>query len=132
MRLWDYRLLPYLPNSQLLAQKRECDVIWKDIYRGKKTNHILINYIWQYTLGDFLNYYDLLQKEFNNRGFSFKNRANSVDFAVFSPFKFHHNQEYLTICYMNLKEKYLRGQKDFTEEVWTNLDQFYKNEMMNA
>lgn len=34
--------------------------------------------------------------------------------------------EYLTICYYNLKEKYLRGQKDFTDEVWNKLDKFYK------
>ena len=48
MRLWHYKLLPYLPKGQLLAQKRECDLIWKDIKNGKKTNHILINYIWDY------------------------------------------------------------------------------------
>ena len=44
MRCWHYKLLPYLPNSQLIAQKRECDLIWKDIAKGKQTNHILIIY----------------------------------------------------------------------------------------
>ena len=45
MRLWNFKLLPYLPDSQLLAQKRECDLIIKDATLGRRTNHILINYI---------------------------------------------------------------------------------------
>ena len=69
MRLWHYELLSYLPNSQLIAQKRECDLIWKDIAAGKQTNHILINYIWSYE--DYKEqltiYYWLLKKEFINR-----------------------------------------------------------------
>ena len=40
-----------------------------------------------------------------------------------------HDNEYLTICYYNLKEKYLRGQKDFTKELWDKLDNFYKNKL---
>lgn len=40
-----------------------------------------------------------------------------------------HNNEYLTICYYNLKEKYIRGQKDFTDDVWQKLDEFYKNKL---
>ena len=39
-----------------------------------------------------------------------------------------HNHEYLTICYYNLKEKYLRVQKDFTDDVWQKLDKFYKEQ----
>lgn len=42
-----------------------------------------------------------------------------------------HNNEYLTICYWNLREKYLRGQKDFTKEVWDNLEKFYKQKINN-
>ena len=37
MRLWHSKILPYLPDSQILSQKRECDLIWKDILNGKKT-----------------------------------------------------------------------------------------------
>ena len=40
-----------------------------------------------------------------------------------------HDNEYLTICYYNLKEKYIRGQKDFTKEVWEKLDNFYKQKI---
>ena len=36
-----------------------------------------------------------------------------------------HNNDYLTICYYNLMEKYLRGQKDFSDEIMWNLNEFY-------
>lgn len=130
MRLWHKDLIPYLPNSQLLSQKRECDFIWKDRHKGKQTNHILINYIWQYDVDDLLSYYYLLQKEFERRGFKFNNKSNFGAFCYIEPFQDHHTELYLTICYYNLKEKYLRGQKDFTKEVWDKLDEFYKKEML--
>ncbi len=134
MRLWDFRLLPYLPDSQLLAQKRECDLIIKDATMGRKTNHILINYIYEYGGIDSISfkvYYALLYKEFKNRGFRFNDKYQMVNWFYvenppLEPFPRHHNNEYMTICYYNLKEKYLRGQKDFTAEVWEKLDKFYK------
>ena len=36
-----------------------------------------------------------------------------------------HNNDYLTICYYNLMEKYLRGQKDFDDETMWKLNEFY-------
>ena len=126
MRLWNFKLLPYLPDSQLLAQKRECDLIWKDIHNGRKTNHILINYIWEYDTSNFVSYYYLLQEEFKRRNFKFNNKSNWGAFIYDAPYQRHHNNEYLTICYYNLKEKYLRGQKDFTTEAWEKLDTFYQ------
>lgn len=129
MRLWHYKLLQYLPNSQLLSQKRECDLIWKDRHKGKQTNHILINYIWQYDVDDLLSYYYLLQKEFERRGFEFNNKSNFGAFCYVEPFQDHHTELYLKVCYYNLLEKYMRRQKDFTYEVWVKLDKFYKSEV---
>lgn len=126
IRIWHYKLLPYLPKSQLLAQKRECDLIWRDRRWGKKTNHILINYIWEYDINNFVSYYYLLRKEFENRGFNFKDKSNWGTFIFEEPFSRHHNNEYLTICFWNLREKHLRGQKDFTDECWNKLQQFYE------
>lgn len=131
MRLWNFKLLPYLPDSQLLAQKRECDLIWKDIHNGRKTNHILINYIWEYDTSNFVSYYYLLQEEFKRRNFKFNNKSNWGTFVYADPYERHHNNEYLTMCYWNLAEKYLRGQKDFTADVWEKLDEFYKKELGN-
>lgn len=138
MRLWHYELLPYLPKSQLLSQKRECDLIWKDIANGKKTNHILINYIWGYQ--DYLKqlniYYVLLKKEFDKRGFKFnpKHAMLKLDLVesycrVSQPFKFHHNNRYLLQCFYNLQEKYDKGQKDFDNETFRNLVIFVDNKL---
>ena len=44
----------------------------------------------------------------------------------YKPFPRHHNDEYLEICYFNLKEKFLRGQKDYDEELFQKLHSFYK------
>lgn len=137
MRLWNFKLLPYLPDSQLLAQKRECDLIIKDATLGRRTNHILINYIYEYGGIDsisFKTYYALLYKEFKNRGFKFNDKYQMinwfyVDNPPVAPFNRHHNNEYLTMCYWNLREKYLRGQKDFTTDVWQKLDEFYKTQI---
>ena len=124
MRLWHYEILQFLPNSQLLAQKKECDLIWKDIALGRKTNHILINYIWEYDnyLAELSIYYWLLKEEFDKRGFNFKFSDNfitkNVYFGCRTPFSNHHTYRYLLQCFYNLQEKHDRGQKDFTEKVY--------------
>lgn len=129
MRLWHYKLIPYLPNSQLIAQWRELNSIFK-----KQDKHILINYIYNYP-ECFLKYYsDKVIKEMLNRKIKIKNYENYDYYfgdtsAYPEQFK-EHDDEYLTICYYNLKEKYLRGQKDFTAGVWEKLDEFYKKEMI--
>ena len=135
MRLWHYRILEVLPDSQLLAQKRECDLIWKDIKNDKKTNHILINYIWKYEEQDrnkqLASYYYLLEKEFNNRGFKFRDNCPVIYFEDYDnkPFKEYHNVQYLMQCFFNLQEKYIRGQKDFSEEQYNKLMDFVRKEL---
>ena len=136
MRLWHYKLLPFLPDSQLLAQKREVDLIWKDIMQGKKTNHILINYIWEYE--DFVDrvksYYLLLEKEFYKRNFKFRNNCfewGRVYNIYDNPFPNHHTNRYLEQCFYNLQEKYDRGQKDFSKEIYDKLEDFmFKEDML--
>lgn len=133
MRLWHRDLLPYLPKSQLLAQKRECDLIWKDIATGKHTNHILINYIWEYqdVKTELANYYMMLYCEFCKRNFKFNiSKYVSVPIASFNdPFNKHHNDRYLLQCFYNLQEKYDRGQKDFTDEIYQALSDFVRKEV---
>ena len=131
MRLWHIDLIPYLPKSQLVAQKRECDLILKNWKNGKDTNHILINYIYNYEKYEFVIYYSKLQAEFKKRNFNFNDKYNVAKEKWGSKYYLScylgdHNNEYLTICYWNLREKYIRGQKDFTKEIWEKLDKFYK------
>ena len=127
MRLWHYKLLSYLPKSQLLSQKREIDLIWKDLANGKKTNHILINYIWEYEdyLKELSVYYWMLKKEFDNRNYKFNFSKNFITKNVYyggdTPFPYHHTDRYLMQCYANLQEKFDRHQRDFDEQTFNRL-----------
>lgn len=126
MRLWHYKLIKYLPNSQLISQWRELNAIY-----NKQQNHILINYIYNYPKSYLLNYSNKVIKEMEKRNFNIKsyNKYNEYfkDIKKSSKMFKEHNDEYLKICYYNLYEKYIRGQKDFNDEICNNLNNYYKN-----
>lgn len=148
MRLWHYKLIPYLPKSQLLAQWRELNSIFK-----KQDKHILINYIYSYPRINLYIYSEQVLREFINRNYKVKSFENFdkyfVSFLTSEQYKRlkenflkkgfnnvakeyifdEHDKDYLTICYYNLMEKCMRGQKDFTLETWIKIDDFYKKEM---
>lgn len=71
----------------------------------------------------------------NKRGYRINKWDNYIDYfkiptPIFNDVMFdEHNDEYLKICYYNLYEKYIRGQKDFTKDVWNKLNEFYKGEI---
>lgn len=128
MRLWHVDLIPYLPRTQLLAQWRELNSIFK-----KQDKHILINYI--YTDYDALENYSFdIITEFKKRNYKMKDYNNFENFFNNTEHKTtklgydknfkEHNKEYLLICFMNLYEKYLRGQKDFDTETFNRLYDF--------
>lgn len=128
MRLWHIDIIPYLPQSQLIAQWRELNSIFK-----KQDNHILINYIYNYDK-DYLYIYSLnVIDEMERRKIVIRSydNFNSYFNEIFNkPIPMHlrfdeHNNEYLTICYYNLKEKYIRGQKDFSLKIFNELTNFY-------
>lgn len=125
MRLWHYLLIPYLPKSQLLAQWRELNSIFK-----KQDNHILINYIYEYPKNDLKLYSCMVINEMKKRGYKINSMANFEAYFGSNilpspinniPFKNHHCDRYLLQCYFNLQEKYDRGQKDFSEDEYWNL-----------
>lgn len=137
MRLWHIDLIPYLPKSQLLAQWRELNSIFK-----KQDKHILINYVYDYPK-TYLGFYtkkvidEMLARNIKIKSYKnfekyfseYSNEYGAVQkiLSLIKQPKFaEHNDEYLTICYWNLREKYLRGQKDFLPELWNKLEKFYK------
>ena len=133
MRLWHYKLLPYLPKSQLLGQWRELNSIFK-----KQDKHILINYIYEYNLLDLHEYSLMVIKEMNNRHYNckldnffdyFKNVMLCKGRGMYVPFKNHHTKQYLLQCLMNLEEKYFCGQKDFDRETYLKLWNFVNDEL---
>lgn len=135
MRLWDYRLIPYLPNSQLIAQWRELNSIY-----NKEINHVLINYVKEYPKHDLLVYSLLVMGEMNKRGYKFRTSKNFDtyfegvylievgDLNKFVPFKEHHTKRYLKQCFYNLQEKFDRGQKDYDKEFYYQMEIFMKKE----
>lgn len=124
MRLWHYELIPFLPNSQLIAQWRELNSIFK-----KQDNHILINYVYEYPKEHLWHYSLMVAKEMLKRGINIKVWDNyetyfkNIDQKVFvdNPFPNHHNDRYLNQCFYNLQEKFDRGQKDFSIERYERL-----------
>ena len=115
MRLWHYKLIPYLPKSQLLAQWRELNSIFK-----KQDNHILINYVYEYDKKDLFVYTLKIICECGKRGITLKHFENyhnyfkelidsdfvsSFEYTTYIPFKNHHNFRYLQQCFYNLEEK---------------------------
>lgn len=132
MRIWHYKLLPYLPKSQLIAQWRELNSIYK-----KQDKHILINYIYDYDVSDLYGYSSMVIEEMTKRGYKIKSLENHNNFfkeymflyKETKPFKKHHTDEYLLICFWNLREKYIRGQKEFDDETWNRLNDFVIKEM---
>lgn len=144
MRLWHYKLIPFLPKSQLIAQWRELNSIFK-----KQDNHILINYVYEYPKEDLMEYTCRLLREMRRRDITIKSKENMNKYfgkeknEIFNnlvslrkeykgnyiPFRKHHNNRYLIQCYFNLQEKYDRGQKDFSGFEFMNLEDFVSNEI---
>lgn len=128
MRLWHIDLIPYLPKSQLIAQWRELNSIFK-----KQDNHILINYVYDYPL-IFLHFYtrcvmfEMEKRKIKIRSLENYNKYfNSIkDISFFvSNYQYpEHDDEYLLSNFFNLLEKFRRGQKDFTKEQFSRLYDF--------
>ena len=133
MRLWHYQLIHYLPKSQLLAQWRELNSIFK-----KQDKHILINYIYEYPKDDLNSYANMIIKEFWLRGYAtasiklsnyldyFESERGNMKPLTITPFKDHHDNRYLIQCFYNLQEKFDRGQKDFTLDNYNKLIEFMR------
>lgn len=126
MRLWHYKLIGALPKSQLLAQWRELNSIFK-----KQDRHILINYIYDHPKEYLKVYADKVVDEMAKRGYKIKSFANYDRYFVCCSCNCdenypEHDDEYLTVCYWNLREKYKRGQKDFTADDLERIQAIYK------
>lgn len=129
MRLWHYKLIPYLPDSQLVAQWRELNAIYKN-----QPNHILINYVYQHGKDRLLQYSDKVCAEMRMRCFNINYcNYNVYFFDVISPKREipypEHDDRYMLQCFCNLQEKYDRGQKDFTARVYKKLEEFVCHEL---
>ena len=137
MRLWHYKLIPYLPQKQLIAQWRECCCIAKNIATNGTPNHLLVNKILNYSSIHFVYYTNLILEEMKKRGYKINEKSyisfcnhitigqgwfNHCDDIIINSndlFKNWHNERYLHQCLMNLQEKYDCG--GISNEYWDNI-----------
>ena len=119
MRLWHYKLLPYLPDMQLKGQYRELVAIGNNVRYGRPQNHILVNFVDEYPKADLAWYFDIFRDAYENRfalrisetivnGFE-EFECEDVVSSAFGPFRGYMDNGYLDICMMNLYEKHAYG-----------------------
>ena len=117
MRLWHYKLIPYLPNEMLISQWRECIAI-KRQWEKETLKHRLVSYVMNYNKAPFYQYIAEVRAEMYKRNikyndkyfqeiikFTFNDLYNILDMPHYPE----HNDRYLTQCFYNLQEKYDRG-----------------------
>ena len=123
MRLWHYKLIPYLPKKMLVSEWRELIAI-KRQWEKDTLIHPLVRYVKDYDKSYYGYYTNLVYSEMLKRNIKCKNiyfdeilkfTNGYSDSLIYKE----HDDEYLNICYNNLKEKYIRG--IITEEEWNTL-----------
>ena len=136
IRIWHYKLLPYLPDAQFKGQLRELVLIMHDWRDKGETNHLLINKVMEYEKADlsryFISYEALYHKRYGK--WLHKYAEEFVAFAEQEPDKKKyfsdgwHNKEYLRVCMANLYEKHIFGvgKSRITDEEWATLCRGYK------
>ena len=141
MRIWHYRLLPYLPEAQFKGQLRELVVIMRDWKNKGKTNHILINKVMEYDKAHLKTYFEEYRYWYSKRLGKQINKNIVREFNEFCEIELYpnaqgyprlfsdwHNEEYLKICMANLYEKfrYSVGSSALTYEEWKTLARGYE------
>ena len=127
MRLWHYKLIPYLPKNQLCGQWRECCCIAKNISENGTPNHILVNKIMNYPMEHFYHYGYIVFKEMKARNYKvdwnkfdkwFSKIWTTEEYDI-SLFPRWHNDRYLKQCLYNLQEKADCG--GISESTWQKI-----------
>jgi uncharacterized protein (TIGR02328 family) len=142
MRIWDFRLLPYLPDAQFRGQLRELVAIMHDWRDVGHTNHLLINRVMDYPKSELYTYFLLYQCLYYQRYEKPINKKYEKEFDEFangeymSPeevvnnglFNNWHNKKYLRVCLSNLYEKHFFGvgKSHITRDEWNRLLDGYK------
>jgi len=124
VRLWHYKLIPYLPRQQLLGQHRECCALRGN---GWGRNHATVNYVFRYSPCRLFQYHMLVRNEMLERGYHFdqswadcqyrgkrcrpytrrqcERQAAAQAGEKGEPIYPEHNERYLAECITNLQRK---------------------------
>lgn len=138
MRLWHYKLIPVLPNKQLVSQWRECCAIAGEIAKYGSPRSPLTRKVIEYPTLHFVSYTNRILAEMNKRGYKVSEKSylqfamnmnegkkNFFDYKggliingnLFTNW---HNDRYLKQCYYNLQEKYDCGM--ISESEWQKIE----------
>ena len=138
MRLWHIKMIPVLPREQLVAQWRELSAIAGSIENKGIPNHVLVNFINDYSYDHFISYAAAVKDELISRGYhptdAVWNKITSLKPAWSQLphediYKEKMNDTYLKICYYNLYEKYLCG--GIKQDWWNQIDQTFDLKINN-
>ena len=126
MRLWHTKLISVLPREQLVAQWRELSSIAGAIQKNGTPNHVLVNFVMDYSYDHFISYAYYVRQEMTCRGYRTMNKVwdkicsldpNWKCLSLEEVYKEKMNYFYLTICYYNLCEKYDCGMFDNFDDI---------------
>ena len=132
MRMWHKDLIPVLPREQLVAQWREISAIAGNINTKGTPNHILVNPVMEYPMSHFITYAAAVRAEMTRRGYRTMDKVWDKICSVVHDYnilplneiyKDWMDKDYMTICYYNLFEKFLRG--SITEKDWSSIKSTY-------
>ena len=133
MRMWHKGLISVLPREQLVAQWRELSAIAGNIKTKNTPNHILVNKVMNYPMNHFITYAAAVRAEMTRRGYrtmdSVWQKICSVCDTEYNILPLNEiynewmNDTYMTICYYNLKEKWLCG--GIKNEDWNKIEEVY-------
>jgi hypothetical protein len=136
IRLWDYRLLQYLPDAQFKGQLREMVAILHDLKNKGKTNHLLINRVTDFTPRNFTSYFLIYREKYINRYGKDIDPTIVQEFldwggnlpTIYGPFAGWHGYEYVRVCMANLYEKHYFGvgKSRITDQDWKTLCDGYE------
>ena len=116
MRLWHEEIIHLLPRNQLLGQHRECCALRGNGW-GKK--HKTVDYVFLYSPYHLFVYHSLVMDEMEKRGYKVSIEWRDKNYrgkeaekyddleekTIDSPIYKEHNDEYLSECIENLRNK---------------------------
>ena len=131
MRLWNYKLIPVLPNAMLVSQWRECIAIKRQWEKGI-LKHRLVSYVMDYDKRYFIDYVSKVTGEMIKRKINYNVNyyyeifnfclidTDLGNITVLKDTYKEHNDRYLKQCLYNLQEKADRG--IITKEEWQKIE----------
>lgn len=119
-RLWHKDLIPYLPQSLLIQQWRDCCIIAKFLAKSGSPPNPIVNRLMDYPINHLFNYALDVTDEFGYRGYKindeswdkFINNLKSIDIFYNKictdedMFCNWHDEKYLLICLAMIEEQY--------------------------